>query len=41
MTLMVDRAVGAAIDTLRARSGRDPRLLLLRDGPYGVPVHVS
>ena len=41
MALMVERAVGAAIDTLRARLGRDPRILLLRDGPYGVPTNVS
>jgi hypothetical protein len=38
MTLMANRAVGAAIEILRARLGRDPRVLLLRDGPYGVPV---
>jgi hypothetical protein len=38
MTLVVNRAVGAAIDTLRGRLGREPRVLLLRDGPYGVPV---
>jgi nickel-dependent lactate racemase len=38
MTLMVCRAVDGAIKTLRSRLGRDPRVLLLRDGPYGVPV---
>jgi nickel-dependent lactate racemase len=38
MTLMVNRAVDAAIEKLRARLGKDPRVLLLRDGPYGVPV---
>jgi nickel-dependent lactate racemase len=38
MTLMVNRAVDRAINTLRARLGREPWVLLLRDGPYGVPV---
>lgn len=38
MTLMVNRAVEAAIRTLRVRLGRDPRVLFLRDGPYGIPV---
>jgi nickel-dependent lactate racemase len=38
MTLMVERAINEAVTMLRARLGRDPRLLLLRDGPYGVPV---
>ena len=38
MTLMVKRAIIEAIKMLRARLQRDPRLLLLRDGPYGVPV---
>jgi len=38
MNLMVSRAVAAAVETLRSRLGRDPKVLLLRDGPYGVPV---
>jgi nickel-dependent lactate racemase len=38
MALMVKRVVQRAIETLRTRLGRDPRMLLLRDGPYGVPV---
>jgi nickel-dependent lactate racemase len=38
MTLMAKRAVEEAIATLRARLGKNPRVLLLRDGPYGVPV---
>jgi len=38
MSLMVNRSIGAAISALRDRSGREPRVLLLRDGPYGVPV---
>lgn len=38
MTLVVKRSVGKAIQMLRDRLGREPRILLLRDGPYGVPV---
>jgi nickel-dependent lactate racemase len=38
MSLMVQRAIIEAIEVLRVRLGRNPRLLLLRDGPYGIPV---
>jgi nickel-dependent lactate racemase len=38
MSLMVQRALASAVQALRVRLGRDPQMLLLRDGPYGVPV---
>jgi nickel-dependent lactate racemase len=38
MALMVPRAVGMAVEILRNRLGRDPSILFLRDGPYGVPL---
>jgi nickel-dependent lactate racemase len=37
MRLMVERAVRGGIENLRRRLGRDPELLFLPDGPYGVP----
>jgi hypothetical protein len=37
MKLMVERAVCGATDNLRRRLGRDPEVLFLPDGPYGVP----
>jgi hypothetical protein len=37
MCLMVERVVLSAIEKLRARLGREPELLFLPDGPYGVP----
>ncbi|UCF95847.1 MAG: nickel-dependent lactate racemase [Spirochaetaceae bacterium] len=37
MSMMAERAIDAAVESLKARLGRDPQLLLLPDGPYGVP----
>ena len=37
MELMVERAVSGALDALRRRLGREPEVLFLPDGPYGVP----
>jgi nickel-dependent lactate racemase len=37
MRLMVERALEAGIGTLQRRLGRDPEVLFLPDGPYGVP----
>jgi lactate racemase len=37
MRLMVERAVLGAIEQLRHRLGREPEVLFLPDGPYGVP----
>jgi len=37
MTLLAERALSSAIEKLRVRLGRDPDMLLLQDGPYGVP----
>jgi nickel-dependent lactate racemase len=35
---MTSRAICFAIEKLRAEMGRDPGVLFLRDGPYGVPM---
>lgn len=37
MRLMVERAVRGAITNLRESLGREPEVLFLPDGPYGVP----
>ena len=37
MEAMVESVLSVAIDTLRVHLNRDPEVLLLRDGPYGVP----
>jgi len=37
MRMMAERAVRGAIEDLRGRLGRDPEVLFLPDGPYGVP----
>jgi len=37
MTLMAERALHAGVEKLRSRLRRDPEVLLLKDGPYGVP----
>jgi nickel-dependent lactate racemase len=37
MQMMVERAVSGALDELRRRLGREPEVLFLPDGPYGVP----
>ena len=41
MRLMVERALQRGIDALRSRLGRDPEVLFLPDGPYGVPEVAS
>ncbi len=38
MKTMLERALAAAVRDLRRSLGRDPEMLFLRDGPYGVPV---
>jgi nickel-dependent lactate racemase len=37
MQLMAERAVHGGIEDLRRRLGREPEVLFLPDGPYGVP----
>ena len=37
MQLMVERALQGAIANLRKKLGREPEVLFLADGPYGVP----
>jgi nickel-dependent lactate racemase len=37
MERMAGRAVHLAVEELRARLGRQPEVLFLRDGPYGIP----
>jgi nickel-dependent lactate racemase len=38
MTSMAQRGLRSAVEAFRARCERNPEALLLRDGPYGVPV---
>ncbi|MBA7561513.1 hypothetical protein ES708_03151 [subsurface metagenome] len=39
--LIVERSVGSAVQRLRKEKGRDPEVLFLKDGPYGIPeVHL-
>ena len=38
MQTMLERALRRAAADARLEAGRDPSILLLRDGPYGIPV---
>lgn len=35
---LVDRSIAWAVDTLRTRLNRPPEIVVLPDGPYGIPV---
>ncbi len=35
---VVEKSLALAVEKLRAESGREPRIAILPDGPYGIPV---